>query len=77
MVHVEALNNTFRQSRPSTIFSGYLALSSSINKLEPSTFEEAVDEQVWRDAMVEYSSIMRNDVWGTVSRPEGKFVVIS
>jgi len=37
-----------------------------------------MDPQVWRDAMVEeYASIMKNDVWEVVLRPEGKSIVIS
>ena len=45
---------------------------------EPSSYEQEVDEQVWRDAMVEeYASIMKNDVWEVVPRPEGKSVVTS
>jgi hypothetical protein len=36
------------------------------------------DQQVWREAMQEeYDSIMRNDVWEVVPRPEGKSVVTS
>jgi hypothetical protein len=35
-------------------------------------------QQVWKEAMVEeYSSIMKNNVWEVVSRPEGKSVVTS
>jgi hypothetical protein len=31
---------------------------------EPSTFEEAAKQKVWKDAMMEeYQSIMKNDVW--------------
>jgi hypothetical protein len=37
-----------------------------------------VDQQVWREAMVEeYDSIVRNDVWDVVPRPVGKSVVTS
>jgi hypothetical protein len=55
-----------------------MVLMSSIIDVEPSSFEEATDQQVWWDAMVEeYTSIMRNDVWDIVSRPEGKSVVSS
>ena len=33
-------------------------------------------KQVWKDAMQEeYRSIMKNDVWDVVPRPERKFVV--
>jgi hypothetical protein len=38
-------------------------LMSSIIDSEPSSFEEAVGQHVWRDAMMEeYQSIMKNDV---------------
>ena len=37
---------------------------SNIINSEPSNFQKAVDQLVWRDAMVEeYTSIMKNDVW--------------
>ena len=45
---------------------------------EPSSFEEAVEKKVWKDAMhEEYQSIMKNDVWDVVPSPEGKSVVTS
>jgi len=43
---------------------------------EPSSFEEAVEDPAWVDAMVEeYNSIVRNSAWEIVPRPEGKSVV--
>ena len=49
-----------------------------VSESEPSTFEEAVDHQGWRNAMVEdYSSIMKNDVWEVIPRPKGKSMVTS
>jgi hypothetical protein len=40
---------------------------------EPSCHGEASGEQVWQDAMTEeYQSILKNDVWDVVPRPEGK-----
>ena len=46
----------------------YMALMSHIIDYDPSSYEE--------DAMMEeYQSIMKNDVWDVVPRPEGKFVV--
>ena len=43
---------------------------------EPSSFEEAVEDPTWVDAMVEeYDSIVRNSAWEIVPRPEGKSVV--
>ena len=35
-------------------------------------------QKVWKDAMIkEYQSIMKNDVWDVVPRPEGKSFVTS
>ena len=32
------------------------------------------EKKEWKDAMIEeYQSIMKNDVWDVVPRPEGKF----
>ena len=48
--------------RPRTYFS-YVALLSDIIDAEPSSFEEVVGKQFWKDAMQEeYQSIMKNDV---------------
>ena len=55
-----------------------MSLVASLCDSESSTFDEASQHQVWRDAMmVEYHSIMKNDVWEIVPRPEGKSVVSS
>ena len=52
----------------------YWALVAQVG--EPSSFREAAQHQVWVDAMVEeYSSIMTNDVWEVVPRPEDRLVV--
>ncbi len=51
---------------------------SKLIDAEPATFEEAISQQVWKDAMIEeYDSIMKNDVWDVVPRPKGKPVVSS
>ena len=43
---------------------------------EPSSFEEAVEEPAWVDAMIEeYDSIVRNSAWEIVPRQVGKSVV--
>ena len=45
---------------------------------EPSSFEDAMGKQVWKDAIhEEYQSIMENDVRDVVPRLEGKSVVTS
>eukprot|EP00253_Pinus_taeda_P036386 PITA_36386 len=52
----------------------YQALVAQVG--EPSSFQEVVQHQVWIDAMVEgYSSIMVNDVWEVVPRPQDRSVV--
>jgi hypothetical protein len=49
-----------------------------IRDVEPPTFAQAVDHQVWREAMVEeYDSIVRNYVYEVVPRLVGKSVVTS
>jgi hypothetical protein len=69
---------SFRESKRPHKFSSYVALMSNIIDSEPSTFEEAAEKQEWKDAMMEeYQSIMENDVWEVVRRPEGKSVVTS
>jgi hypothetical protein len=67
-----------RESKPPERFCSYIAIVSNIRESKPSTFEEVVGRQVWRDAMMEeYNSIMKNDVWEIVPRHEGKSVVTS
>lgn len=45
----------------------YMALMSELIEVEPSSFQEVSNHQVWRDSMVEeYSSIMKNSVWEVV-----------
>jgi hypothetical protein len=69
---------SFRESKRPHKFSSYVALMSNIIDSEPSTFEEVAEKQEWKDAMMEeYQSIMKNDVWEVVLRPEGKSVVTS
>ena len=76
--HVGAPRSTFRESKPSRQRSSYMALMSSIIHSKPSSYEEAADQQVWRDAMVEeYSSIMKNDVLDVVPKLEWKSVASS
>jgi hypothetical protein len=59
-------------------FMNYMVLMSNVIDVDPCNFEEAVDQQAWWDDMVEeYTSIMRNEFWDIVPRPEGKSFVIS
>ena len=53
-----------------------MALMTKFINSEPSSFREATQHDVWQEAMVEeYDSIMNNQVWDVVSRPQGKKVV--
>jgi hypothetical protein len=45
---------------------------------EPTCHGEASGEQVWKYPLTEeYQSILKNDVWDVVPRPEGKSIVTS
>ena len=45
---------------------------------EPTSYEEAIHNKEWVEAMMEeYQSIMKNDVWDIVPKPEGKSVISS
>ena len=58
-----ALEESLRESKRPRTYSSYVALLSDIIDAEPSSFEEAVEKQVWKDAMQEeYQSIIKNDV---------------
>ena len=59
------------------MLSNYMELITSIIDSEPFSFEEANDQQVWRDAMVQYTSIVNNDVWDIVPILKGKSMVNS
>jgi predicted metal-dependent hydrolase len=62
-----APSGSFRERKIPHKFSSYVALISKIIDSEPSTYEDVVKKQVWKDAMMkEYQSIMKNDVWEVV-----------
>jgi hypothetical protein len=71
----EAPKSANGERKPPRKFLNYMALMSSIIDVEPSSFEEVADQQVWQKAMVEYTSITRNDIWDIVPRRKGKSVV--
>eukprot|EP00253_Pinus_taeda_P005883 PITA_05883 len=67
-----------RQRQSVDRYIGYMALMSKCVVTEPSSFEEAVEDPAWVDAMMEeYDSIVRNSAWEIVPRSEGKLVVSS
>lgn len=69
---------SFRESKRPKRYSRYAALMTNLIDFEPSTHEEAASQQVWKNAMLEeYQSIMKNNVWEIVPRPEGKSMVTS
>lgn len=68
----------FQESKRPQRYECYVALMSSILDLGPFTYAEEAIQQYWKDAMMEeYESIMKNDVWEIMSRPDGKSVMIS
>ena len=67
-----------RESNRPRPYSSYIALLCDIIDKEPSNYEEVVEKKEWKDTMIEeYQSIMKNDVWDVVPRPEGKSIVTS
>jgi hypothetical protein len=67
-----------RESKKPKLYSGYIACLCDIMDAKPSSYEDAVENQVWKDGMIEkYQSIMQNDVWDVVPRPKEKSVVSS
>jgi hypothetical protein len=48
-----APSGTFRESKIPQRFAGYVTQRSQISNAEPTTFEDAVQQQVWKDAMME------------------------
>eukprot|EP00253_Pinus_taeda_P009563 PITA_09563 len=71
--NVGALTSQHRQRSSPERYTGYMALMSGCVEIEQSSFEEAVQQLVCVDAMVEeYDSIARNTIWDVVPRPEDK-----
>jgi hypothetical protein len=55
---------------------GYMELMTQLIDVEPSSYEDVARHKAWQEAMMEeYASIMKNDVWEVVLRPEDKKVV--
>jgi hypothetical protein len=68
----------FRERKAPKRLGSYLVMVTSIIDLEPTTFAQEFDQQVWREAMLEeYDSIIRNEVWEVVLRLVRKSVVTS
>ena len=60
---VGAPKKQVRERRPPKRFGSYIAMVTNIIETEPSSYEEASTNSVWRESMAkEYASIMKNDV---------------
>jgi hypothetical protein len=72
------LEGTTRHVKKPNPFSSYMALMCDHLEKEPTCFEESIQKQEWADSMTEeYQSIIKNDVWEIVPRPNNKDVVSS
>jgi hypothetical protein len=70
--------DTFRESKKPDKYLGLTAQLNLVIDSKPFTFNEVVKHKVWKDAMIEeYESILKNDVWEVVPRPQGKTLVTS
>ena len=70
------IRRSFREGKQPCRYQGYVAAMSTMIQVEPSSFEDVVKEQVWKDAMAkEYESIVKNDVWDVVPRPNGNSIL--
>jgi hypothetical protein len=59
-------------------FSSYITLMCDLLEKEPTFFEETIQKKEWAEAMTkEYQSIIKNDVWEIVLRPNSKDMVSS
>ena len=73
-----APHGAFQERKRHQTFGCYVTLMRSIHDSDPSTYDEVVGQQCWKHAMMEENeSIMKNNVWEIVPRPDGKFVVTS
>jgi hypothetical protein len=55
-----APKGTFRESKKPDKYSGLIAQLNLVIDSEPSTFDEAAKQKVWKDAMIEeYESILK------------------
>jgi hypothetical protein len=69
---------TFRENKKLDKYAGLIAQLNFVIDSEPSTFKEVTKHKVWKDSMIEeYESILKNDVWEVVPRPQGKSMVTS
>jgi len=73
-----APRGTFSERKKPNRYRGYLTAMSTIIQNELSSFEVVMKQHVWKDAInEEYESVMKNDVWDVIPRPQDKSVVTS
>ena len=69
---------SIRTNKRSKPYSSDVALMCDLIDQEPTSYKEVVQNKVWVESMMEeYQSIMKNDVWDIVPKPENKSVVYS
>ena len=74
--NVGAPTSQCRQRQSLDRFTGYMALMRKCIVIEPSSFQEVVQQRIWVVAMVEeYDSIVKNNALEIVPRPVRKSVV--
>jgi hypothetical protein len=74
--NVGAPTSQRKQRQTHDRFAGYMALMRKCIMTKPSSFQEAVQDPTWVDAMVEeYDSIVKNSAREIVPRPIDKSVV--
>lgn len=67
------IHRSFRERKKPCRNEGYIETMSTMIQVGPSSFEEVVKCQVWKDSMAEeYESILKNDVQDVLPRPNGK-----
>jgi hypothetical protein len=75
---IKVPEGTSRKTKRPKRFSSYASYMTKLLDEEPTTFEEVVKKEQWKEAMAEeHQSIMRNEVWEIVPRPKEKSVVTS
>ena len=76
--HVGAPTSLCRWRQSLDWFTGYMALMSKCIVTKPSSFDEAVQQPIWVDTVVEENdSIVKNNAWVFVPKPVRKPVVRS
>jgi hypothetical protein len=74
--NVGAPTSQRKQRQSPNLFNGYMALMIKCIVTEPYSFQKALQDPTWVDAMVEeYDSIVKNSAWEIIPRPVNKSMV--